>query len=74
MRNPVVAARLLAPEKAAELYVLELVKGADIPRIGQRMHAEKQPLLVVGILDYGDGHGPVVLAVEDTAEAEEALS
>ncbi len=73
-RQVVVAARPIAPEKASELVTLELLKNEAVPGIGERLNFGPHAYLVVGILDYGDGHGPIALAVLDTAEAEHALS
>ncbi len=73
-RQVVVDARPIASEKASELVTLELLKNESVPGIGERLTFNRRAYLVVGILDYGDGHGPIALAVLDTEEAEQALS
>ncbi len=62
VHEPIV--RPLNPERLADLFVLEFEGGAPSPDLMSRVWSGGQQFKVVGILDFGDDTGPVVLGLE----------
>ncbi len=56
--------RALNPERMADLFVLEFAQGTPTPDLMSRVWSGGQQYKVVGVLDFGDGTGPVVLGLE----------
>ncbi len=56
-----IAVRPVDLARAGELFVIELLKGAEVIKPGHQVVFHGQTFRVVGILHFGDGHGPVLL-------------
>ncbi len=47
--------------RAGELFVIELLQGAEVVKPGHQVMFQDQAFRVVGVLHFGDGQGPVLL-------------
>ncbi len=60
--DPAVRIQQLNPAQVAHLWTIELPKGAALPPLHSQQAYQGQVFEVMGILSFGDGHGPVLLA------------
>ncbi len=60
--DPAVQIQQLDPAQVAHFWTIELPQGAALPPLHSRQTYQGQVFEVMGILSFGDGHGPVLLA------------